>query len=283
MTNEGTRIGIIGAGRTAMSLGPALSRAGYGVVAVASRERQSARRLAEAIGGGVRVTGAEAVVDAAELVFLTLPDGAIAGEAARLPWRAGQAAVHCSGALGLEVLADVRAANGLAGCLHPLQTFPSREPEPGRFAEAWCGIEGDGALAGMLEAMVTAMGARPFSLAGIDRAAYHAAAVFASNFVVALMAAAGRAWEAAGLPGEVVREALAPLLLASASNAAAKPSLAALSGPVARGDAGTVARQLEALAGEPDLRALYVALTRELTRFAPEDATARAAIRALLG
>ena len=97
------------------------------------------------------------------------------------------------------------------------------------------------------------------------------------------MAAAGRAWEAAGLPGEVAREALAPLLVASASNAAAKPSLAALSGPVARGDAGTVARHLEALAEAPELRALYVALTRELTRFAPADETARAAIRALLG
>ncbi|MFN8508491.1 MAG: DUF2520 domain-containing protein [Dehalococcoidia bacterium] len=283
MTNERPRIGIIGAGRTAMSLGPALSRAGYGVVAVASRERESARRLAEAIDGDVRVAAANQVVDAADLVFLTVPDGAIAGEAARLPWRAGQATVHCSGALGLEVLAAVRAAKGLAGCLHPLQTFPSREAEPGRFAGARCGIEGDGRLAAMLETMVTALGARPFSLAGIDRAAYHAAAVFASNFVVGLMSAAGRAWEAAGLPGEVAREALAPLLLASASNAAGKPSLAALSGPVARGDAGTVARHLEALAGEPELRALYVALTRELTRFAPGDETARAAIRALLG
>lgn len=273
---------LLGAGRTAMSLGPALSRAGYRVALVSSRNGASAARLAAATGAGTMAVNAERAV-AADIVFLTVPDGAIAGEARRLRWRAGQAVVHCSGALGLEALAAVRDAGGLAGCLHPLQTFPSREPAPERLAGAWCGVEGDGSLEETLRGMVTAMDARPFSLAGVDRATYHAAAVFASNFVVALMAAAGRAWEAAGLPGELAREALAPLLLASASNAAALPSLAALSGPVARGDAGTVAGHLAALEAEPELRALYVELTRELLRFAPTDLAARGVLLELLG
>ncbi len=265
-----------------MSLGPALSRAGYRVALVSSRNGASAARLAAATGAGTMVVNAERAV-AADIVFLTVPDGAIASEARRWTWRAGQAVVHCSGALGLEALAAVRDAGGLAGCLHPLQTFPSREPAPERLAGAWCGVEGDGSLEETLRGMVTAMVARPFSLAGVDRATYHAAAVFASNFVVALMAAAGRAWEAAGLPGELAREALAPLLLASTSNAAALPSLAALSGPVARGDAGTVAGHLAALAAEPELRALYVELTRELLRFAPTDLAARGVLLELLG
>ena len=111
MTNERPRIGIIGAGRTAMSLGPALSRAGYRVALVSSRNGASAARLAAATGAGTMAVNAERAV-AADIVFLTVPDGAIASEARRWTWRDGQAVVHCSGALGLEAL-----SRGAAFCV----------------------------------------------------------------------------------------------------------------------------------------------------------------------
>lgn len=274
-------IGIIGGGRLGSSLAAALAGCGCRVSAVASRDRPAAARAAAA--SGAAILSAQAVVDRCDVVFLTVPDRAVADVCAALRWRAGQAAVHCSGALGLEVLAGARAAGALAGCLHPLQSFPAREPEPWRFTGITCGIEGDGTLRGTLERIARALGATVVSLAGVPRARYHAAAVLASNDVVALMGAATRTWVLAGLPAERARAALAPLLVAAAANVAALPLTEALTGPVARGDVATVAAHLAALDGAPELRALYRALAAELLQLdLGHSATVQEQLRALL-
>ena len=271
-------IGVIGSGRVAWSLAPALARAGYRVAAVGARDAAAAEALAAATGPDARATSPEGVLDAAEVIFLAVPDGAITPLAAALPWRAHHAAVHCSGALGLDALAPVVAAGGGAGCLHPLQSFPERRADPDRFRGITCGVEGTGALGALLAAIAGDLGARVVRLEGVDRAAYHAAAVFASNDVVALMSAARRTWALAGLPPEAAREALAPLLGAVAENLRRLDPEAALTGPVARGDLATVEAHLAALASVPDLRALYRALAGELLRVAPglDPATAEA-------
>lgn len=257
-------IGVVGSGRLGTSLVAALAGGGYHVAAVASRDRVSATRIAGL--AGTVVDAAQGVVDRSDVVFLTVSDGAIAAQCDALRWRAGQSVVHCSGARGLDVLASARAAGAHVGCLHPLQSFPTREPEPWRFTGIACGVEGDGVLHAKLEGIARRLGATPFSLAGVDRARYHAAAVLASNDVVALMSAATRAWALSGLPAAQARPALAPLLLAAAANVAALPLVEALTGPVARGDVATVSAHLAALEGAPELRALYAALAAELLR-----------------
>jgi predicted short-subunit dehydrogenase-like oxidoreductase (DUF2520 family) len=275
-------IGIIGASRLGTTLGLALQRAGEPVVAVASQRTVSAQAFA------ARLTGVEALEPAAlvarcELVVLAVPDGAVASLAAALPWVAGQHVVHCSGALALSALDPARARGALRGCLHPLQSFPERFGDAGRFDGIACGAEGDGTLEPRLHALSRALGATPLPLAGVDRARYHAAAVLASNYVVALHAAAAAAWTLAGLPPEQARQALAPLTQGAADAVRRLPLPAALTGPIARGDAATVARHVAALATDPELQQLYQRLGGALLalplELAPEQ---RAALESVL-
>lgn len=269
-------IGIIGVGRLAASLGAALVEAGYPLRAVASRNATSARQLAD--GFGCAAVPAAAVVDTCDLVFMTVPDVQIGPLVEALAWRPGQAVVHCSGALPLIALDVVARRGGLTGCLHPLQSFPSRSPEPSRFRDIHCGVEALEPLGQYLDAVVVAVGGHPFPLEGVDRRLYHAAAVFMSNHVVALASAATRLWEQAGLPEETGREALAPLLLAAANNVASLPLTGALTGPLARGDIATIEGHLAAMESMPDLRELYRALSAELLHLelgCPEETTRR--------
>jgi predicted short-subunit dehydrogenase-like oxidoreductase (DUF2520 family) len=277
------KVGIIGLGRLGTALALALDRAGVPPAAIASRDAGRASSVAARLAEPPRVSASpEAVLEAANLVFLTVPDAAVAGAAAALPWGTHHAAVHCSGALGLEALAAAAAKGAGTGCFHPLQTF-TPGAGPGAFEGIACGIEATGGLAATLEVMARTLGARPFSLAGADRALYHAAAVFASNYVVAVSALAQRTWARAGLDPAAAREALAPLTRAAAENAASLDPVAALTGPLARGDAGTVARHLRALAGDAPAFDAYTALARSLLAAGiPADAAARARLAVTL-
>jgi len=256
-------VGIIGLGRLGNALAAALAASGTPVLAASRRPVPEAWRDVP----GLEIVTPEALLAGCETVFLAVPDRAVAEVAGALTWRPGQAAVHHSGALGLDALAAATARGAVAGCLHPLQTFPAgvRPQEAlSLFDGTVCGVEAPEPLGGRLEALAACLGARTVRLEGVDRALYHAAAVLASNDVVALMAAAARTWALAGLPDETAREALAPLLLASARNVGALPLERALTGPIARGDVATVERHLAALAAAPDLAALYRALAAEL-------------------
>jgi predicted short-subunit dehydrogenase-like oxidoreductase (DUF2520 family) len=209
------------------------------------------------------------LVASSDLVFLAVPDDAIGEAAHSIAWRPGQAVVHLSGGRGLDVLAAVTAAGGIAGCLHPLQIFLGDETPAtarARFQGIACGIEASEPLDAVLERIVEDVGGRSFRLEGVDRAAYHAAAVFVSNDVVSTMAAASRAWALAGLPAAEARGALSALLVASAASIAERPLTVALTGPIARGDVETVRGHLAALESDPELRALYRGLGAELLR-----------------
>jgi predicted short-subunit dehydrogenase-like oxidoreductase (DUF2520 family) len=254
----------VGAGRLGSALARALAAAGARVVALSGRQPDRARALALQLGAEVATPAA--ACERASWVFLCVPDDALPALAAALPFRAEQRVVHCSGALPLRVLAPARAHGALAGCLHPLQSFPERSGDASRFHGISCGIEADGVLEAELAALCNALGARTLQLAGVDRARYHAAAVLASNYVVAVSAAAARAFALAGLPPAQAQLALSPLTRATADNSARLPLAEALTGPIARGDVETVRRHLSALDGDRPLRELYRALGAELLR-----------------
>jgi predicted short-subunit dehydrogenase-like oxidoreductase (DUF2520 family) len=262
--NAASTIGILGAGRLGTTLGRALEQGGVRVALIASSSEASARALASQLEAA-RVLAADALCAQADVVFLTVPDDALAQLDALLPFRAGQLIVYCSGARPLSALARASACGARVGCLHPLQTFPERFAGRERFAGISCGLESsDAAGAAFLEATCSALGARAFSLRGVDRARYHAAAVLASNYVIALHHAAAEAWREAGLPQEGARAALAPLTHAAVDALSRLPLHEALTGPIARGDAETIARHLTALENFPDLHALYRALAAQL-------------------
>ncbi len=215
--------------------------------------------LAHALTPGAAPLGRGAGAPGADLVLLCVPDAEIAAAAAAIA--PGPPVGHCSGATGLDVLLPHEAFS-----LHPLMTVPAGA-EPAVLAGAGCAVAGatPAALAAA-HGLAERLGMRATEVADADRAAYHAAASMASNFLVALEAAAERLAAAAG----VERELLIPLVRAAVENWAALGPERALTGPIARGDEATVARHRDAIAERaPELLELYDALaatTRALAR-----------------
>jgi predicted short-subunit dehydrogenase-like oxidoreductase (DUF2520 family) len=241
------RIGVIGAGTVGTALALALADRGYPVVAVASRRVASAAALASRIPGCRASATPQAVVDAADLVLLTVPDDAIRAVADGVRWRPGVAAVHCSGAAGLDVLAAAAAAGAAVGSCHPLQSFADAGEALRALPGSTFALEGDGALLARLELLVRDLGGRPLRLPPGAKALYHASAVLAGNYLVTLAQTAAELWAAFGLSREEALAALLPLLRGTVDNLERVGVPRALTGPIARGDAGTVRRHLAAL------------------------------------
>jgi predicted short-subunit dehydrogenase-like oxidoreductase (DUF2520 family) len=264
-------------------LARALHLAGQPLTAVASARYDTARQFAEQLGAGVRATTPEKLAAHASTIFISVPDTNVTAACALLRLPETHAAIHTSGALGLGALSPQSGKPARRGVFHPLQAFP-RGAEPERFRGIHVGIEADAAeLEQLLSALAHALGAHTFSLRGVERAAYHAAAVFASNYVVALQAAAARIWARAGLPEGSARAALAPLTSGAASAIASYELPAALTGPLVRGDISTLEGHLRALASDQELAALYRALARQLLALPlPLEAGQREALSQLM-
>jgi predicted short-subunit dehydrogenase-like oxidoreductase (DUF2520 family) len=261
------RVGIIGAGRVGAVLGAALSAAGHDVVAASGVSAASAERAARLLPG-VRLLPADEVVAAADLVVLAVPDDTLAGLVAGLAgtgaWRAGQLAFHTSGAHGLAVLAPAERAGVLPLALHPAMTFSGAPEDADRLTAAPFGVTSRPEHRPVAETLVLEMGGEPFFVAEADRRLYHAALVTGANHLVTLVAEAADLLRTAGIddPGRV----LAPLLTAALDNGLRRGDRG-LTGPVSRGDVGTVRDHLETLTDRaPQSVAAYVAMAERTTR-----------------
>jgi predicted short-subunit dehydrogenase-like oxidoreductase (DUF2520 family) len=264
---------LVGPGRAGTTLAVVLARRGWTPVAVAGRRIDAPSVVAAAARlGAPAVDVADAGRDAG-LVVVATPDGAIADAARALApgLRPGALVIHLSGACPLaelDKLASERPDVEL-GSLHPLQSLPSADLGVARLPGSWCAIEGPPAV----ERLALTLGLRPFRIEPDQRARYHAAAIIASNHLVALLGQAVRVAEAAGAPPE----AFLPLVRATVDNVDALGPVDALTGPVARGDIDTVARHLDTL--PDDEQAAYRALALQALRLTARD---DAALRALL-
>ena len=256
-------IGIVGTGRVGAVLGAALQRAGHRLVAVSAVSEQSLARAA-ALLPGIPVRSVEEVVGHAELVLLTVPDDAlpplIAGLSATGSWQAGQLVVHTSGRYGAAVFEAAAGHHVLGLALHPVMTFTGTSMDLDRLADCCFGITAPSALRPVAEALVLEMGAEPVWIEEQDRPMYHAGLAHGSNHLVTLVAQAMQVVSSAGVLDP--QRLIAPLLHAALDNAL-RLGDGALTGPVARGDAGTVAAHLAQLNEQtPDIRPTYVALAR---------------------
>jgi predicted short-subunit dehydrogenase-like oxidoreductase (DUF2520 family) len=212
-------------------------------------------RLGNALAGALRAAGLEvsgplgrgAMPEQADAVLVCVPDGEIRTVADAVP--AGLAVGHCSGATGLDVLVGHDAFS-----LHPLMTVTAESPAT-TFAGAGAAVAGSSpAMLDLARTLAQRLGMRPIEIAPGDRAAYHAAASIASNFLVTLESAAERLAATVGME----REDLLPLVHATVDNWSRLGPERALTGPVARGDERTVAAQRQAIAERaPDLLALF--------------------------
>ena len=253
--------GIVGAGPVGLALGVALSRAGWPVRAVASRDPGRRARFCEHVPSVRPFAEANALVDDVELVILAVPDDAVAPLAESLRLYAGQAIVHTSGLLGAEVLAPAMAAGTQAGAFHPLVAFADLDLALAALHGATIAIEGDDDLVAHLADMAEAIGGSPVRLAAGSKAAYHAAAVLSAGGLIALLDTIREVAAALGLDEPGAMGIYLPLVEQTIANARTLGIDAALTGPATRGDAGTVAAHLDALAAAaPDALPVYRAL-----------------------
>jgi predicted short-subunit dehydrogenase-like oxidoreductase (DUF2520 family) len=261
------RVSIVGAGRVGTALAVLLSAASgpdaFEVVAVSGGEETASRSRRHL---GMPPVPVEEAARLGELVLICTPDDAIASVCGSLAdsgaFRSRQWVGHVSGSTGLGALAAAELAGAGVLSLHPLQTFPSVEAALARIPASAMAVTArseDGFALG--ERVARAIGARPFRLLDGSKALYHAAAVFASNHLVAVTALADALFRQAGLPQP--SEQYLPLQLATIENVASMGPGAALTGPAVRGDADTIAHHLEVLnASAPETVPAYVTLTR---------------------
>jgi predicted short-subunit dehydrogenase-like oxidoreductase (DUF2520 family) len=255
--------GIVGGGAVGTALGVALSRAGWPVQAVASRDPVRRDRFRTAVDGARAFAEAQALIEEVELIILAVPDDAIAPLARSVRMYSGQAMIHTSGALGAEVLEPAMAAGTQVGAFHPLVAFADTDRAVAALHGATIAIEGDDQLASLLSEMAEAIGATAVRLAPGSKAAYHAAAVLAAGGFVALLDAIAELGRVAGLDEAGSLAIYGPLIEGTLDNARALGIRAALTGPITRGDVGTLRSHLAALATHaPGVVDLYIAAAR---------------------
>ena len=276
MTDQGTPerrrpgrlgVGVVGAGRVGAVLGSALRATGHAVVGASGISEASRERI-EMLLPGVPVLEVEEVVRRAELVLLAVPDDALPGLVSGLAevgaWQGGQIVVHTSGRYGAGVLDPARALGAIPLAIHPAMTFSGTSLDLSRLEGTTFAVTGPAPVQPIGQALVVELGGEPVILEEGARGLYHAALAHGANHLVVLVAQAAQALAAAGVeqPGRV----LAPLLSAAldgatrsadAGGGAGPGAISALTGPVSRGDVGTVAEHLEVL------RALAVTSAQE--------------------
>jgi predicted short-subunit dehydrogenase-like oxidoreductase (DUF2520 family) len=243
-------LNLVGAGHVGRALGRLFAAGGaFTVQDVLTRSAASAREAVDFIGAGQACTTL-AQMRPARVWMLAVGDDAIVPACEALAARgqlAGAVVFHCSGAKASGELQAARAAGAHVASVHPVRSFADPQAVAADFAGTFCGIEGDQEALALLEPAFAAIGARLVRIDPAAKTVYHAAAVFASNYLVTVVDAALRAYEAAGVPAEVARELARPLATEALANVFRLGPEAALSGPVARGDFATVARQQEAV------------------------------------
>jgi predicted short-subunit dehydrogenase-like oxidoreductase (DUF2520 family) len=281
------RVAVIGAGRVGSTLGAALRRAGHEVVA-ATAVSDASRRRVERLLPEAEIMPADEAAAVGDLVLLAVPDDTlgslVAGLARTGAWRSGQLAAHTSGAHGIAVLEPATAAGVLPLALHPVMTFAGRPEDLDRLPGAAFGVTAPEEARPVAESLVVEMGGEPVWVPESARPLYHAALSMASNHLVTLVNDALSLLDGAGV-AESARLA-APLMSASLDNALRLRD-AALTGPVARGDAETVAAHVRTLTRTaPDLLPGYVAMARRTAQRAEAagqlSAAQAAAVRAAL-
>jgi predicted short-subunit dehydrogenase-like oxidoreductase (DUF2520 family) len=267
---------IMGAGVVGTALAARLVRAGIPVIGLHGRQVELTD-AARAISGVVGSTGdIPDVMSESDIVIISVRDERIPEVAGRLVsekrLRPAQVVLHTSGAnAAASVLAVARPHVRAVGTLHPLVSFADPRVAVEHMREVAFGIEGDEPAKAFAKRLVRAMGARAVFLEAENLPLYHAGAVLASNYVVALADMAQRLLVTAGVPQEQALPALIPLLSSVVSNLAQVGLPAALTGPVERGDVSSVEQHLRTLeARAPELLELYRLIGRDVLRLARE-------------
>jgi predicted short-subunit dehydrogenase-like oxidoreductase (DUF2520 family) len=252
------RTGVIGAGVTGTALAVTVSQKGWPVVGVSSRTLSSAQNLAKLVPDCQVCHTAQELADAAEMVFITTPDDVIARVCSEVQWHEGQSVVHCSGAHSVDILESARRLGASVGSFHPLQTFASVDQAIRNLPGTTFALEAEESLLSTLKELAELLNGDWVELRPGDKVLYHTAAVFACNYLVTLVKLAQDLWKDFGVSSKEATRALLPLIKGTINNIDNIGLPDCLTGPVARGDLGTIDRHLSTLeARSPSLLTTY--------------------------
>jgi predicted short-subunit dehydrogenase-like oxidoreductase (DUF2520 family) len=281
------RIGFVGLGHVGQALAVAFQRAGWPIEAGASRSAERRHEFTELVPGAAIADVPAEVLDLVDILFVTVPDDAIAEVVSDLRLYSGQGIVHTSGLLTSTVLEPALAAGSAAASFHPLVAFADRERAIADLLGASVALEGDDQLVDVLARLSTDIGAVPVRIPAEGKPGYHVAAVLAAGGLIGLLETMTAAARGAGLDQAGALRAYTPLLRQALANAESLGLERAVTGPVARGDIGTLSAHLTYLAeSAPDALPAYVALAGAQLRVAERrgglQPEALARMRALL-
>lgn len=273
MTATIPTLNLIGPGRLGQTLARLWQDAGLVTVSgILGRNQEKTATAAAFIGAGTPVDWPE--LPPARLTLLATPDDLLTAAANQLATngtlRPGDIVFHCSGALASDILAPLREQGAYLASIHPLKSFANPELAIVDFAGTYCGYEGNAPALDILLPLFNSIGARCFPIDPANKTLYHAGAVLACNALIALMHAALQSMAAAGVPQQTAWPALRPLIDGTLANIDRLGPAGALTGPIARGDVKTVARQNAALhALDPQLGEVYSALGKLTASLSP--------------
>ncbi|WP_422943909.1 Rossmann-like and DUF2520 domain-containing protein [Undibacterium sp. TJN19] len=242
---------VVGAGKVGKVLAKNFQRhAQFSIQQILNRSLPSAQAAVSWLGTGEACDDMQCM-QPADIYMLTVADDQIASACAALVdaglVNADSVLFHCSGAKASTVLSAANALGAAVASVHPVRSFADIEQLAEHFASSICSVEGDERALAVLLPALQAIGAETVIISAESKLLYHAGSVFASNYLVTLMETALQCYQAAGIPLEIAQKMAAPLARQSLENAFSMGPVAALTGPIARGDMQTVVLQQKAV------------------------------------
>lgn len=266
-------ITVIGLGALGTALTEAFAGHDLELKSVYSRNREKVESVAETHKVATASSFPSELGQLGEVVFLTVTDAAIVDVADKLSALggdfSGKTFVHCSGNESAALLDRLKEKGARTASMHPLQTFNTHSGAAD-FNDIYFSLQGDVAVFPLLERMAHLLGAETLAVTEEQKSHLHAAAVFASNYLITLLDAATDTGGLSGLNKKQVREALYPLIDTTLKNFQSTSFPEAISGPIVRGDVETVTQHLQLLSNQQELRTLYTVLGQQTVARAEE-------------
>ena len=254
---------IVGAGMVGTAIGYLLKKAGYEIVAIADKSAAALRR-AQSYTGGKAYRKPQEILHEADCILITTPDDIILSvckDIALSPLIKGKYIFHMSGAGGLDLLEPAKKAGAAVASIHPLQSFSSIDNAIQNIPSSYFGITADAKAKTRAETIVLALGGKPIYISSKQKSLYHAAACVASNYLVSLLNVVESIYQSIGISEKDAKKAYLPLIYGSLKNIELSDSIQALTGPIVRGDSGTIQKHVDAInANLPQYASLYSSL-----------------------
>jgi predicted short-subunit dehydrogenase-like oxidoreductase (DUF2520 family) len=255
------RIGFIGVGKVGTAFGVRLAEQGFPVKGAMDIIPAESMRFADSVAGCEVYESAQSLADAMDFVFITTPDDVIGVVAGAVRWRVGQTVIHCSGANSTGVLAPARELGAHVGCMHPCNSFASIQQSLENLIGSTFTLEAEEPVLSDLKAFAAALKGKWMGLHEEDKALYHASICIACNYFYTLVHLATDMWKHFGMSQADAVAACMPILTGTLNNIEHVGFPGCLTGPIARGDVGTIRKHIAALEEtEPSMVPLYKSL-----------------------